>query len=70
MCPLEIRESKNGEISIPDLMNVEISTIEDAIQYLMVGLKNRATGSTHGNAQSSRSHSIFQISLERTTETG
>ena len=70
MCPLEIRESKNGEISIPDLMNVEISTIEDAIQYLMVGLKNRATGGTHGNAQSSRSHSIFQISLERTTETG
>ena len=44
--------------------------MEDAIQYLMVGLKNRATGSTHGNAQSSRSHSIFQINLEREDENG
>ena len=37
--------------------------MQDAIQYLMVGLRNRATGSTHANAQSSRSHSIFQIGI-------
>lgn len=37
--------------------------MEEAIEFLMAGLKNRATGSTHGNAQSSRSHSIFQINL-------
>ena len=65
LVPLDIRESKYGEISIPDLSNVQITCMEDAIQYLMVGLKNRATGSTHGNAQSSRSHSIFQINLEK-----
>ena len=68
--PLDIRESKNGDISIPDLTNDRVTCMEDAIQYLMVGLKNRATGSTHGNSQSSRSHSIFQINLEKEDENG
>lgn len=38
-------------------------SMEEAIEFLMAGLKNRVTGSTHGNAKSSRSHSIFQINL-------
>jgi hypothetical protein len=36
---LDIRESKNGEISIPDLVTVEISKMQEAIQFLMIGLK-------------------------------
>ena len=39
--------------------------MQEAIQFLMIGLKNRVTGSTQANTQSSRSHSIFQITLER-----
>ena len=37
--PLDIRELKNGEISIHDLSTVLVTNMEDAIQYLMVGLK-------------------------------
>jgi len=56
---LEIRESKQGDVQIPDLITVEIQNAEQALEILMVGLRNRATGSTMANAKSSRSHSIF-----------
>jgi len=36
---LDIRESKNGEISIPELVTVEVSKMQEAIQFLMIGLK-------------------------------
>jgi hypothetical protein len=35
-----------------------------------IGLKNRVTGSTHANSKSSRSHSIFQITYEKTIRIG
>jgi len=53
-----------------------VNTIQDALKYLVLGLKvitflnftflypkNRVTGPTLGNTKSSRSHSIFQITL-------
>jgi len=36
---LDIRESKNGEITIPDLVTVEVTKMQEAIQFLMIGLK-------------------------------
>ena len=36
---LDIRESKNGDISIPDLVTVEVTKMQEAIQFLMIGLK-------------------------------
>ena len=33
-------------------------------------MKNRVTGSTHANSKSSRSHSIFQITYEKTVRVG
>ena len=62
---LEIRENKNSEISIPDLISVEINNLDQAMNILQVGLRNRAIGCTIHNAQSSRSHSIFQILLQQ-----
>ena len=31
MVPLDIRQSKNGEISIPELLNVEVMNMQEAI---------------------------------------
>ena len=60
---LEIRESKNGDVTIPDLSSVLINDLNTAYDYLMIGLRNRVTGCTHYNSKSSRSHSIFQLTL-------
>ncbi|EGR31848.1 kinesin-like protein, putative, partial [Ichthyophthirius multifiliis] len=61
---LEIREFKNGEVQIPDLIQIQINDINQALDMLIIGLKNRATGQTMANSKSSRSHSIFQIQLQ------
>lgn len=39
MKPLEIRESKNGELSIPGLSFVEVISTKEVINYLAEGIK-------------------------------
>jgi hypothetical protein len=63
--PLDVRESKAGEITIPDMQEFKVQALESAIELLHAGLHNRVTGSTAGNKQSSRSHSIFQIKYRK-----
>ena len=41
-----------------------MNTLEEVAHLLSVGEQNRTTGATAMNAQSSRSHSVFTISLE------
>jgi hypothetical protein len=67
---LEIREEKDGYFSIPDLKKFEVKTLEEAYHYLDKGLLKRSTSSTSLNNKSSRSHSVFQIFMEKETETG
>ncbi|KAM3132281.1 hypothetical protein pb186bvf_015611 [Paramecium bursaria] len=62
---LDIRENKNGDVNIPELSQIQISDIDTAYDYLMVGLRNRVTGCSHANTKSSRSHSIFQLTLQQ-----
>lgn len=66
---LEIREEKD-HFWIPCLQRREVRSLRDAYEWLDRGLQRRATSSTSLNNQSSRSHSIFQITLERQTEEG
>jgi Kinesin motor domain len=67
---LDLRQDVDGQFSVSDLRKVPVKNLEEARQYLNMGLNRRATSSTSMNNQSSRSHSIFQIHLERETESG
>jgi hypothetical protein len=39
MKPLEIREAKSGELSIPGLSFVEVVSMKEVINYLAEGIK-------------------------------
>ena len=47
-----------------DLTSVIVRGVKDTEKMLFAGLKNRKTGETAMNADSSRSHSIFTIYIE------
>lgn len=54
-------------IVIPNLSEVPVESAEDVLDILRKGSSSRATAATNMNKQSSRSHSIFTISLAMQT---
>lgn len=62
---LEIREDGKN-IVIPYLTEITVSSAADILKLLSKGSHGRATGKTNMNAQSSRSHAIFTISIAMT----
>ena len=67
---LYVRESAEYGVYVSGLTARTVTTHDDAEQCLQTGNKQRATASTGMNAKSSRSHSIFQISLKIKTAGG
>lgn len=61
---LPVREGPT-EVIIPDLTFHQPSSAENVIELLEVGNANRSQHPTDANADSSRSHAIFQIYLTR-----
>ena len=61
---LKIKEDPNKGIYVQDLTNVIVKTIPELEKLLNAGIKNRKTGETAMNKDSSRSHSIFTIYIE------
>lgn len=61
---LAIKEDANKGIYIKDLTNVIVKTVADTEKTVFAGLKNRKTGETAMNKDSSRSHSLFTIYIE------
>lgn len=61
---LVIKEDKDRRgIFVHGAMEVYVSSVEDVFELMKKGTANRVTGSTRMNVESSRSHSIFIITL-------
>ena len=62
---INIREEKNGLISVYGLHEERVERADDMAACLDRGTNNRTTASTLMNNNSSRSHAIFTITIEQ-----
>ncbi|EDV29475.1 uncharacterized protein TRIADDRAFT_1085, partial [Trichoplax adhaerens] len=72
---LEVKEHPEKGVYVKDLLSIPVYSTIDMERLMNIGGKNRSVGATLMNADSSRSHSIFTISLEmcvkgKITQTG
>lgn len=63
---LDIRERLDKGVYVERLSEYTISSYDEAIRLLVTGEANRKIGETSMNVQSSRSHTVFRISIEST----
>lgn len=66
---LELKENADHEVYVKDLTTIVVKSAGEMDAVLQAGKKNRQTGATLMNQTSSRSHSVFTITVE-TSEVG
>ncbi|XP_065169529.1 kinesin-like protein Klp68D isoform X2 [Atheta coriaria] len=62
--PLELREMSGSGVFVSHLHSQTCQSADDMLKAMRNGNHNRTTGATNMNEHSSRSHAIFQISIE------
>ncbi|KAG2543403.1 kinesin-like protein KIN-UA isoform X4 [Panicum virgatum] len=62
-----VEDAKTGEISLPGASIVEIKDLEHVFHLLQIGEANRHAANTKMNTESSRSHAILIIHLQRSS---
>ncbi|KAJ7063350.1 kinesin heavy chain [Mycena amicta] len=68
---LQVHEEKNRGVYVKNLSDYYVSSAREVYEIMRTGGNARMVSSTNMNAESSRSHSIFVISInQRNTETG
>jgi len=67
---LKIVEDKKKGLIVPGLTEEVCSSIEQVYSLLQLGTANRTVGATHANEKSSRSHTIFRMTVESATRGG
>lgn len=65
----KIREIVRGQFDVPDLKKKRAKTAVEAIELLRKGLSIRKVGATDTNNESSRSHAIFTITIQKVSKT-
>lgn len=63
---LKIHEEKTRGIYIADLTEQYVTCESEVFELMSIGNKNREVGSTNMNAGSSRSHSLFSLTITQT----
>lgn len=61
---LDIRRNQDGRIEVPSLTKEVVHNIQDVIDLLKRGNKNRAVAATSLNSQSSRSHMVLWVDVK------
>lgn len=61
---LELREKEGVGVYVPNLHSVLCKSVDDMLQVMHTGNKNRTVGRTNMNEHSSRSHAIFAVKIE------
>ena len=64
---LVIREGKKGTITVENLKEVAVRSLDQLMQVFRVGEANKSVGSTKMNDRSSRSHAILKLTIEKKT---
>ncbi|KAK9817020.1 hypothetical protein WJX72_008464 [[Myrmecia] bisecta] len=64
---LQLKESADRGVHVRGLMQFVVKDMAEISSILQVGQKNRSVGATLMNQESSRSHSIFSITVETAT---
>eukprot|EP00762_Andalucia_godoyi_P006558 ANDGO_05025.mRNA.1 Kinesin-like protein KIN-4A len=66
---LDIRENPDGSVFVKDLATIPVSSVSEVMEIINLGVAQRATFETMMNAYSSRSHTIFTITIVQTNKT-
>ncbi|PSS25934.1 hypothetical protein M430DRAFT_95258 [Amorphotheca resinae ATCC 22711] len=68
---LPVHEEKNRGVYVKGLLEVYVSSVEEVYEVMKRGGSSRAVAATNMNQESSRSHSIFVITItQKNVETG
>ncbi len=65
---LDLKESPDTGVYVKDLSSFIVKNVREIDHVMQTGSKNRSVGATLMNAGSSRSHSIFTITVELSEE--
>lgn len=61
---LDLKENPDSGVFVKDLTSYVVKSPEELDAFMNIGSKSRSVGSTLMNAESSRSHCIFSITVE------